>query len=254
MKAHDFKHRKIWLTGASSGIGNALAKQLIAEGAKVIVSARNETKLNELVALNPDNVTSVPFDVTQKDCYEAICQKVETAYQGIDIVILNAGDCQYIDPKQFDAEKVHNMIHVNFMSMVYAIEKILPAIRQSQNPHIVAMSSAAAYTGLSRSEAYGSSKAAVKYFFESLRVDLYHEKIPITIICPGFIKTPLTDKNDFPMPMRISADKAAQNMIKGIKRYKKEIHTPWLFVAMLRFISILPLSLKTKLLSLMVKK
>ena len=254
MKPHDFTQRRIWLTGASSGIGYALANALINEGARIAVSARNTDKLNELVALAPDRVHSIPFDIMQKEQHRQACDAVVAALGGIDILIMNAGDCHYIDVKQFRAETVEYMQKINFLSMAYTLEEALPVLRRSETPHCVAMSSNAAYVGLPRAEAYGGSKASIKYFFDSLRLDLLDEGIRVSVIYPGFVKTPLTDKNDFPMPMLMEVDKAAAKMDAGIKKGKQEIRTPALFVGILRFIAVLPLRIRLLALKSLVRK
>tara|TARA_Y100000815_G_scaffold272666_1_gene302055 strand:- start:506 stop:1270 length:765 start_codon:yes stop_codon:yes gene_type:complete len=254
MEKHDFKDRKIWLTGASSGIGYELACLLIQAGAKIVVSARTEEKLNQLVQLSPGSVKSIPFDVKQFEQYPLICQQVIQAYDGLDIIILNAGNCKYIDVKNFQADTVNEMMQVNFMSMVHAIEQTLPCLRKSKYAHIVAVSSSAAFLGLPRAEAYGTSKAAIKYFFESLRADLDHQKVAVYLVFPGFVKTPLTDKNNFPMPLIISAEKAAKVIYQGIQQYKQEIKMPWIFIRLIKFIAILPVTLRTKIVAKMAKK
>lgn len=247
-------NRRIWITGASSGIGKAIAQLCISEGAKVAVSARSVDKLNELVTLSPDNVIAVPFDVMEKSEHQQAVDKINQAFKGIDIVILNAGDCKYIDIDHFTSDKVEYMQKINFISMAYSLEYVLPLLKQSSDAQIVAVSSSAAYLGFPRAEAYGASKAAIKYFFESLRADLTRFNIAVSVVFPGFVKTPLTDKNDFNMPMRIPVEKAAKDIIKGIKKRKKEIITPWFFVSIIKMLSHLPIGIKNKMLAKMVRK
>ena len=145
------------------------------------------------------------------------------------------------------------MIQTNFMSMVYGVEAVLPLLKCSKTPHLVGMSSAVAYLGLPRSEAYGASKAAIRNFLESLRVSLAKDNICVSIVFPGFVKTPLTDRNDFPMPGLITATKAAQQIVKGIQNRTLDIKVPLWFVWTIQFISILPSQLRLWLLKKMVK-
>ena len=137
---------------------------------------------------------------------------------------------------------------INYMGFVYGIEAALPLLRESKDPYLVGMSSTVAWTGLPRAEAYGTSKAAIRHFLESLRVDLDPEGIDVSIICPGFVKTPLTDKNDFAMPMRITSEKAAEYIIRGMSSRKHEISFPPLFAFILKRIAGLPSKLRNRLL------
>jgi len=138
--------------------------------------------------------------------------------------------------------------------MVYAIEAALPLLRQSKAAHIVGMSSTAYYVGLPRSEAYGSSKAAIAHMLNALRISLSSENIPVSVICPGFVETPLTDKNDFPMPGKITAEEAAVYICKGIAKQAEEIHFPKVFSFIMKVLSALPYFIQTPLLKKMVKK
>jgi len=148
----------------------------------------------------------------------------------------------------FDAGLLKRVMDINFMGFVYGVEAALPLLREGNAPHLVGMSSTVAYTGLPRAEAYGASKAAIRYFLQALRVDLLPQKIDVSIICPGFVKTPLTDLNDFPMPMQISAETAARSIRKGMERRSHEIRFPVLFALILRVVAVLPSRLRTRLL------
>lgn len=248
MSGQKWLGKKVWITGASTGIGRAIAKCLIAKGAVVAISARSEDKLNELVDKNPDRVFSVPFDILKKQQHQHAIEQVMEKLTGIDVVIFNAGDCKYIDIENFSADTIEYMQQINFISMAYSLEHLLPYLKKIKHSQIVAISSSAAYLGFPRAEAYGASKAAIKYFFESLRVDVARYHIDVSVVFPGFVTTPLTDKNDFKMPMKISVDKAAKDIVRGIERRKKEIITPVFFVTMIKMLSYLPISIKNKLL------
>ncbi len=250
MKA-DWSNRRVWITGASSGIGKALALELSREGARIVVSGRNAERLAEVSKACAGEVWVLPFDAADRKATCEAAREVDHAWGGMDTVVLNAGICEYIDLPAFDATSVQRVMDVNFMGIVYGIEAILPLLRKGHLPHLVGMSSTVAYTGLPRAEAYGASKAAIRYLLQALRIDLLAEKIDVSIICPGFVQTPLTDLNDFPMPMRISAEESAKRIRKGLERRAHEIRYPTCFALILRTLAVLPSRLRTRLLATM---
>lgn len=255
MTAGYFQNRKVWITGASKGIGRALALELAAHGAELAISARNEKELAALAAETGNDKTVIAAaDLTDKQANHDAVAHIAAELGGIDIAILNAGTAEYLDVNHFDSTLFERLLQSNFISMVYAVEAVLPWLRRSQNPQLVAMSSTAAYAGLPRSEAYGASKAAVRNMFQGLRISLASENIAVSIICPGFVKTPLTDKNDFPMPMRIKAERAAQIIAGGIAAKTEEIHFPMLFSLAYKFLASLPSPWYTRLIRKMVLK
>ncbi len=229
---------RAWITGASSGIGKMLALELYRGGYDVIVSGRNLDALHDLAKTIPVDIVS--FDVTDRAEVLSAASHIKAKFGAIDVLVLNAGNCIYVDVLHFDAQIFVDMMNTNFLSMVYGVEAALPLLRLSKNPQIVGMSSAVAFMGLPRSEAYGASKAAIRNFLQGLRVSLLPEKIAVSIVYPGFVKTPLTDKNDFPMPGLISAEVAAKKIARGILRKKANIYVPVFFVAVVRFLSVLP--------------
>ncbi len=230
--------RVAWITGASSGIGRAVAIEMFQRGYQIIISGRNASRLAEVAQLTKAEIFS--FDVTEKQENLDAAEKIKRKFGYVDIVFLNAGDCEYVDVKHFDSSIVERMIKTNFLSMVYGVEACLPLLRLSKFPHLIGMSSATAYIGLPQAEGYGASKAAIRSFFQSLRIDLIPEMISVSIVMPGFIQTPLTDKNAFSMPQRVSSDYAAKKIVDGIEAKKYEIKVPWRFTFMLYFLSILP--------------
>lgn len=235
-----FDKRRVWITGASSGIGRALALHLAGRGAQVIASGRNEDRLRQLAAEAQGSITPLAFDVTD---YTAVQQAGETLRHqlgGIDLAILNAGDCYYIDTDHFDARLVETLFQINVIGMAYCVEAALPLLRAGHAPQLAGMSSTVAYGGLPRAEAYGATKAAIRNMFQSLAVDLAAEGIGVSVICPGFVRTPLTEKNDFPMPFAIDADRAAHIIAEGLARRAYEIHFPLAFSLTFKLISSLP--------------
>ncbi len=247
--AKSLKDRRILVTGASSGIGRALALELSRCGCRLILSARNREQLKDVAAeCKAGTVDIFDFDVSSREGNQRAAAFIRDHFGALDTAVLNAGTCEYVDLPRFDAELFKRVIEVNYMGLIYGIEAVLPLLRQGHLPHLVGMSSTVAYTGLPRAEAYGASKAAIRYCLQSLRVDLLPEKIDVSIICPGFVKTPLTDLNDFPMPMRMHAEAAAKAIRKGIERRSHEIVFPRTFAMGLKLLACMPSVLRTRLL------
>lgn len=225
------------ITGATSGIGEQLAIKYAQLGDTVIACGRNSDKLAELAKY--DNIQACKFDAANlQDIKESTI-----GFPHFDRVILNAGNCEYIDDaRNFDSALFERVINVNLLSMGYCLEALLPKI----NPggQLVLVSSSVTYLALPRSEAYGASKAGVSYLAKSLAVDL--NDVDVTLVHPGFVKTPLTNKNDFPMPMAVTAEKAADYMIKGIQKRRKDVHFPYRFTLILKALRILPLPIWLK--------
>ncbi|MGB5790496.1 MAG: SDR family NAD(P)-dependent oxidoreductase [Pseudoalteromonas nigrifaciens] len=225
------------ITGATSGIGEQLAIKYAEQGDTVIACGRNSEKLAELAKHN--NIKTCQFDATN-------LQQIKSATIGFahfDRVILNAGNCEYVDDaRNFDSALFERVISVNLLAMGYCLEALLPKI--NSGGQLVLVSSSVTYLALPRSEAYGASKAGVSYLAKSLAIDL--NDVDVTLVHPGFVKTPLTNKNDFPMPMAVTAQKAADYMIKGIHKRRKEVHFPYRFTLILKALRILPLPLWLK--------
>ena len=232
--------RRYWLTGASSGIGAALAEQLLKAGMHLAVSARTVAPLKALAQRYPGQVLVVAGDLTNSQTVREIGKKIQQDWGSLDTVILNAGTCEYVDAKQFDASIIEHVVRTNLLASSYCIEAALPLLRAGTEPHLVGIASSVTYLPLPRAEAYGASKAGLRYLFESLRIDLAPEGIEVTVISPGFIETPLTEKNDFPMPLSWPADKAARYIVEKLKKRPLEIAFPALFMAVLWPLSKLP--------------
>ncbi|PWB31388.1 short-chain dehydrogenase [Pseudomonas sp. SDI] len=232
--------KRIWLTGASSGIGAQLARELLRQGHRVAISARNRLALQALANVWGQQVLVLPGDLQDAEQVRAIGAQIAQAWGGLDQVILNAGTCEYIDSARFDATVVERVVSTNLFATSQCIQVALPLLRHSQHPHLVGVASSVTFLALPRAGAYGASKAAVRYLFESLRIDLAREQIDVTLISPGFVDTPLTQRNDFPMPMRWSAEKAAQYIVARLDRRPYEINFPRPFVLGLRLLALLP--------------
>lgn len=239
--------QRIWLTGATSGIGEAVAKNLIAEGHHVVVSARKQAALDALCEGHP-NAYPLALDVSDRKAVLAAGRQIGEQLGALDLALFNAGTCEYLDAQQFDMDLVERVFTPNLFGTLYGVEAALPLLRAARKEgkpaRLAATSSASAYLPLPRAEAYGASKAAVSYFLESLRLDLDQEGIDVSLIHPGFVKTPLTERNDFPMPMQVSAEAAAEAIINGLVKGHLDIHFPRRFTYLVKFLGILPPGLR----------
>ncbi|WP_253446300.1 SDR family NAD(P)-dependent oxidoreductase [Halomonas sp. Y3] len=242
--------QRIWLTGATSGIGRALALRLLADGHRVALSARSESALAEL-SEGHANALLLPLDVSDRAAVARAGERLAEAFGGLDLALLNAGTCEYLEARSFDVDLVERVFAPNFHGAIYCIDAALPLLRRARTeggrPLLAATSSAAAYLPLPRAEAYGASKAALSHFLESLRLDLHGEGIDVSLIHPGFVKTPLTDRNDFAMPLRIEAAQAAEAILQGLARRRLDIHFPRRFTLLVKLMGLLPPALRYRL-------
>ncbi|MFA5679247.1 MAG: SDR family NAD(P)-dependent oxidoreductase [Pseudomonas sp.] len=232
--------KRIWLTGASSGIGAALAHLLLQQGHALAVSARRPQPLEQLREQYPGRVIVLAGDLTDNRQVQAMAHQLEAIWGAVDQLIINAGTCEYLDARAFQASMIEQVMRANLFSAAHCVEAALPLLRKSPQPHLVAVCSSVTYLPLPRAEAYGASKAAMRYLFQSLRIDLAHEGIDITLVSPGFVDTPLTQRNDFPMPMRWPVDKAARYIVTRLAQRPLEIAFPGPFIAVLRLLGCLP--------------
>lgn len=232
--------RRIWLTGASSGIGAALAEELLKAGAQVAVSARSREPLEALARRYPGRVLVVPGDLTDAQQVREIGKRIAQAWGALDTVIVNAGTCEYIDVQTFEAALIQRVLSSNLLSAGYCIEAALPLLRAGHRPYLVGVASSVTYLALPRAAAYGASKAALRYLLQSLRIDLAAEGIDVTVVSPGFVDTPLTARNDFAMPMSWPAAKAARHIHKRLSHRDLEIAFPAPFIFGLKLLSWLP--------------
>ena len=239
--------RRIWLTGASSGMGVHMAEELLKSGARLALTARTLAPLKALSDRYPDQVLLVPGDLTDRPQVREIGNRITQLWGALDTVILNAGTCEYVDVRHFDATVIERVVRTNLLATSYCLESALPLLRAGSRPHVVGVVSSVTYWALPRAEAYGASKAGLRYLLQSLRIDLAQEGIDVTLVSPGFVDTPLTEKNDFPMPMRWPAHKAARHICQRLQKRPLEIAFPTLFIATLRLLASLPKRLQVAL-------
>ena len=250
------KDQRIWLTGASTGIGRAVALELASRGAICGLTARNEESLQKLrqeIEARGGNALVLPGDVTDGDRMKAIASEFRAQLGEIDILIANAGTHVFTKPEQFDAKEYLSLMDLNFGGMVRCIEAVLPAMLKRGSGHVVGVASLAGYRGMPRAAAYGASKAAMINFLESIRFHTARRGVKVTVVNPGFVRTPLTDKNDFQMPFLIDADRAARIICSGIAREKDEISFPIPFNWAIKLLRILPYPIYKALISNAVK-
>jgi short-subunit dehydrogenase len=225
----DLKGKCVWLTGASSGIGEALAYELARRGARVAITARRRELLDEIVSKITQaggEAYSFPGDVLNLEEMKSLVDAIEKTVAPIDLAIPNAGTHLFTKPEQFDSAEYLSIMQLNFGGVLHSLEAIIPRMLQRGGGHIAPVASLAGYRGLPRAAAYGASKSAVIHFLESIRFHLKPKGITITIVNPGFVKTPLTDKNDFYMPFLVSPEKAAKIICNGIERGKRTVAFP----------------------------
>lgn len=231
----------IWITGASTGIGRALALAFAHGGAQVIASARSALALEDLVdSQHAHPIHTEACDVTDTDSLQKAADNIQQRFGKVDTLIVNAGTCEYFDVAQPDWQMMARVMKVNYFGAINTVAAALPLLRQSTNAHIAGIASMASDVAFPKAQAYGSSKAAVRYFFESLSVDLAKENIAVTVVRPGFVKTPLTDKNDFPMPFMVTADDFAQTLVKRLPKQPLYIRYPRRLGWILSLMSCLP--------------
>ncbi len=233
----------VWITGASTGIGRELALRMAEGGVKVAVSARSADKLAVLTSENA-NITAFPLDVTDASASITTVAAIEAKLGKIDLAVLNAGVWYPMGAREFDSAKIVEAMNVNFNGVVNATGALLPGMIARRSGHISFVGSVAAYRGLGNSGAYAPTKAALVNLAECLKPDLDLLNVKISIISPGFVETPMTSVNTFPMPFMITSSDAAQRILTGLKQtYRFEIAFPWPIVIALKFLRILPYKL-----------
>ncbi|MDQ3474620.1 MAG: SDR family NAD(P)-dependent oxidoreductase [Acidobacteriota bacterium] len=238
-----WRDKTVMITGASSGIGRGLAVELARRGAKVGLLARRADALAELVREIKNangKAIALPADVMDAASLSAAAMQLRGALGPIDVLIANAGVGATVDGAELKGSTVAEVINVNVLGAANSVEAVVPEMVKRGTGHLVVISSLAAYRGLPKSAAYCASKAAVSAFFESLRLDLKPRGIDVTIIHPGFIKTPLTAGRHAQMPFLMELDDAVVKIISAIEKRKKSYAFPWQLASIVRAGMIMP--------------
>lgn len=229
----------VWITGASTGIGRALALSYARDGRTVAVSARSGDKLAELEAAHP-NIKSFPLDVADAAAAAAAVTAIESAHGRIGLAILNAGIWHPMTAARFDLVKVHMSIDVNYLGVTNTLAPIMAQMIGRQSGHIAIVASVAGMRGLPKGAAYAPTKAALISLAESLYADLKLKGVRMTVINPGFVATPMTDVNTFPMPFIVTVDDAVTAIRRGLARGQFEIVFPLRMAVLMKTLRILP--------------
>ena len=236
-----FSDKRVWVIGASSGIGEACAKALLLKGAKVALSSRRAERLN-LIALTGgvDQTLVIPLDVTEDGQLQDGYKTILSAWGGIDLLLFVSGVYTPLRADNFNINVAEKTIDANLLGPMRAVALALPEMLKVHSGHIAIVGSVAGYSGLPKALAYGPSKAAIINFCENLYYDLLPTGVSVHMISPGFVATEATAQNDFEMPALISAEEAANEILTGIQKGEFDIHFPKRFSRFLKFLRILP--------------
>ena len=236
-----FINQRIWIIGASSGIGEACTKAFIKAGAKVALSSRRAERLNTLAqSADPEQALVLPLDVTQQGQLISAYQTIREAWGGLDLLLFVSGVYTPLRADDFDFEVAQQTIDANLLGPMRAVGIVLPNMLEAHSGHIAIVGSVAGYSGLPKALAYGPSKAGIINFCETLYYDLLPQGVSVHMISPGFVATEATAQNDFEMPALITADEAAKEILNGIQAGEFDIHFPKRFSGFLKFLRILP--------------
>ena len=229
--------RRYWLVGASSGIGATLARELVRRGAEVAISARDADALQQVAG---SEMAAVPVDVTDRAAVAAAAGEVRASLGGLDVVVWCAGYWEQFDAVQWDADVFARHVEVNLLGLNNVLAAIVSPMVRAGRGHIVGIASVAGYRGLAGAEAYGATKAAQINLLEGLRAALARHGVRVTTVCPGFVRTPMTANNKFPMPFMIDADEAATAIADGLERRRTEIVFPLPMAVTMKLARLLP--------------
>lgn len=238
-----WRDQRVWVIGASYGIGAAIARELLARGARVALSARSLEKLEKITG-NAREALLAPLDTTDVGQVHAAAKKIHAAWGGFDLALVVAGTHTEMRAQSWNLQAARKLLEVNLHGVFNCVDAALPVLLAQGRGGIGIVSSAAGYLGLPKSLIYGASKAALINFAESLYGDLHPLGIGVYLVNPGFVDTPLTQKNDFRMPALISADEAARETLAGIAAGSFEIHYPKRFTCWLKLLRLLPYRLQ----------
>jgi short-subunit dehydrogenase len=237
----DWRGQRVWLVGASSGIGAALAAALLQRGARVALSARRAQALDALTHGEArERARVVPMDVTDPGSVADAHRRVQAEWGGIDLTIWVAGTYTPMGTDRFRLDDALGVVRTNLGGVLNGLAVLLPVMRRERRGGIAVVSSVAGYRGLPKSLVYGPTKAALNNLAESLYLDLHPLGVGVYLINPGFVRTPLTDLNDFSMPALIDPEDAARSILAGLARGAFEIHFPGRFTRVMKLLQMLP--------------
>ncbi len=230
----------IWITGGSSGIGRALAYKFANEGWQVALSARREELLNEISKSNI-NIHSFPLDVLDVEKCKEVFNNILSKFENLDIAVFSTGIHDPKSEKKLNMESIRKIMETNFFGTINSINSVYNYFKEKKSGHVSCVSSVAGYRGLPMGGAYCASKSALISYAESLYFDMKRFNVRVSVINPGFIKTPMTDQNPFPMPMIESPEFAAEKIFKGLTKSNSfEIHFPKKFTFFMKILKITP--------------
>ena len=240
-RIRNWQGQRVWVLGASSGIGRAFADALLKRGARVALTARNQSALDEVARdYQPSQTLVLPADITVQSDIEAAYSRLTAEWSGIDLLVLLAGTHLPVRAWEFDAQDAEQLFRVNVFGAFRTLALVIPELVSRGAGGIAVVSSVAGYRGLPTSLAYGASKAALINFTETLYLDLRPKGVSVYLVSPGFVRTPLTDRNEFEMPALISVEEAAAQMVRGFERGEFEIHFPKRFTRFMKLLRLLP--------------
>jgi short-subunit dehydrogenase len=235
----DWTGKRVWVIGASSGIGEATAQQLLLMGARVVVSARNQAAL-DLLAISATRAAVWPLDVTDHASVAKAGAAIDAMWGGIDLIIIAAGGYQPMQADDFNLDAAKALVELNLVGVLNCLDVVLPVLLRQGSGGVAVVSSVAGFRGLPLALAYGPSKAALINLCESLYMELRPRGINVHLVTPGFVATPMTAQNTFAMPALMSADDAADELILGIEQGQFHVHFPRRFTNVMRLLRLLP--------------
>ncbi len=235
----DWRGKRVWVVGASAGIGAALARELARRGARLALSARDPGRLEAFAAGIP-GALALPLDVTDPSAHAPAAEAILAAWGGLDVVVFNAGTYRPLRAWELTPGAARETIETNLLGVLDGLATVLPPMLAARSGAVVLVGSVAGYGGLPKALAYGASKAALINLAESLYLDLAPKGLSVFLVNPGFVATALTARNDFRMPALIQPDEAAREIVTGLGRGQFEIHFPKRFTRALKFLQCLP--------------
>ena len=241
--------KRVWVTGAGRGIGAVLTRLFCEEGITVYASSRTEQDLDALqqqLSQYPGKMIPVPLDICHKENINSLIKNWQKERNFPELVVLNAGTHDPFPAQEFSAERCEKLFEINLLGTIKCLDPVLKYYVAHNSGHIAVMASVAGYRGLPTAAAYGASKAALIHLCEALKLDLTGSRVKLQVINPGFVRTPLTDKNTFAMPDLMEPEDAAMAIVKGLQSDHFEIAFPRRFVTTLKLLRLLPCNLYFK--------